>query len=69
MLTTAQIATVIGRCQASNAAAEVVLLSEIASTLPVGDPLRKRISDLVEDGEDWPQRYEQVLAEARRRLV
>jgi len=72
MITAEQMATVISRRQyASSAVGEVVLLNEILTTLSVSDPLRPKIESLFEtefEG-DWAHDYDQVLAEARRRLV
>ena len=77
-MTTAQIATGINRrehASPASAASEIVLLSEILNTVPPSDPLHSKILDLFAEESDgladdtWNQRYEQVFAEARRRIV
>ena len=77
-MTTSQMATGISRRQMvrpSSALAEMVFLNEIASTLSLVDPLHGRIVNLFADESDvltndtWNQQYDEVLAEARRRVV
>ena len=75
-MTSVQMATVLGRrqrVQPSSALAEIVLLNEIRGTLAETDPLHSKIlalfDDISEGNDTWNWRYEQVLAEARHRLV
>ena len=77
-MTTTQMATGISRRQLvrpSSALAEMVLLNEIVNTLSLVDPLHFKIVNLFADESDhltndhWNQQYDEVLAEARRRIV
>ncbi|HLK48045.1 MAG TPA: hypothetical protein VKT49_07925 [Bryobacteraceae bacterium] len=76
MAITVQMANVLGRrqgVQPSSALAEIVLLTEIRATLPAHDPLHRKIGALFDEeadpAHDWGEEYDQVLAEARRRIV
>ena len=69
-------ATVLGKRQAvqpSSALAEIVLLNEIRATLAVDDPLHSKILALFDDDAEanhtWNATYDNVLAQARRRIV
>ena len=75
-MTSVQMATVLSRrqrVQPSSALAEIVLLNEIRGTLAETDPLHSKIlalfDDISEGNDTWNWQYEQVLAEARHRLV
>lgn len=77
-MTTTQMATGLSRRQSvrpNSALAEMVLLNEILNTLSVVDPLHAKITSLFADESDslatetWNQRYDEVLREARRRIV
>ena len=76
-MTTTQMATGISRRQLvrpSSALAEMVFLNEIVTTLSAVDPLHGRIVSLFADESDiltndtWNRQYDEVLAEARRRV-
>lgn len=77
-MTTTQMATGISRRQLirpTSALAEMVLLSEILNTLSLLDPLHARISNLFADESDslandtWNQEYDEILKQARQRIV
>jgi hypothetical protein len=77
-MTTTQMATGISRRQLirpTSALAEMVLLNEILNTLSLIDPLHSKIVDLFADesegleNEAWNQQYDEVLQQARRRLI
>ena len=77
-MTTLQMASGISRRQQvrpTSALAEMVLLNEILNTLSVMDPLHSRIASLFADESEslandaWNQQYDEVLIEARRRIV
>lgn len=59
----------------TSALAEMVFLNEIMNTLSLVDPLHARIVNLFADESDvltndtWNQQYDEVLADARRRVV
>ena len=58
-----------------SALAEMVLLQEILNTLTHVDPLHRRIADLFNDeseslaNDSWNEQYDEVLVEARHRIV
>lgn len=76
MTISVQMTAVLGKrqgVQPSSALAEIVLLNEIRATLPIDDPLHRKIGTLFDDeadlSDDWGEHYDAVLAEARRRIV
>ncbi len=59
--------------RSESAVAEVVLLVEILKTLPEDDPLHSTIRDLLSDESEpvdtWNVHYDQVMVEARRKIM